>query len=96
MHFDAVGAGIEIEPPHRLQQGCRRDRSIKDARQIREQVEFAQRQADQQPRAPDPPVDQIDMQLARADLPRGQPPAAQQAGAARAGPGGKSATSGAA
>ena len=45
MHFDAVGPGIEVDPPHRLQESGARNRPVRDARKIGEQVELAQRAA---------------------------------------------------
>src|SRR3546814_12092189 len=65
MHLDPVGAGVEVDPPYGLEQGLARDRATGHAREIGEQVEFAQRQADQSSRALDAPVDQVNSQLDR-------------------------------
>src|SRR3546814_8800894 len=62
MHLDPVGAGVEVDPPYGLEQGLARDRATGHAREIGEQVEFAQRQADQSSRALDAPVDQVNSQ----------------------------------
>ena len=83
MHFDAVGAGVEVDPPHRAEQRAARYRPVGNARQIGEQVEFAQRQANLVPRARDAAVDQVDVQIARAELPARHPAAPRQAGDAR-------------
>src|SRR3546814_5986839 len=79
MHLDPVGAGVEVDPPYGLEQGLARDRATGHAREIGEQVEFAQRQAEQSSRALDAPVDQVNSQFAGPELPRRQPAAADEA-----------------
>src|SRR3546814_15436681 len=71
--LDPVVAGVEVDPPYGLEQGLARDRATGHAREIGEQVEFAQRQADQSSRALDAPVDQVNSQFAGPELPRRQP-----------------------